>query len=79
MQDSSQKCLERIHRRNRPYEQKIKLHFLDALAAGHERLFADWKTCPVIRLSVSNFDCTKLADINRLANQIKRYIAPIVE
>jgi len=75
MQDSSDKCLQRIHKRNRPYEQTIKVQFLDALAAGHQHLFARWKTCPVIRISVSNFDCTKPADINRLANQIKHYIA----
>jgi deoxyadenosine/deoxycytidine kinase len=76
MTDSPQKCLQRIHKRNRPYEQKIKLQFLDALDSAHQRLFADWKTCPVIRLSGSNFDCTKPADINHLANQIKCYVAP---
>jgi 2-amino-4-hydroxy-6-hydroxymethyldihydropteridine diphosphokinase len=75
MQDSSDKCLQRIHKRNRPYEQRIQLQFLDALAAGHQRLFARWRTCPVIRISVSNFDCTKPADINSLANQIKNYVA----
>jgi 2-amino-4-hydroxy-6-hydroxymethyldihydropteridine diphosphokinase len=78
MTDSPRKCLERIHKRNRPYEQKIKLQFLDALDSAHQRLFADWKTCPVIRLSGSNFDCTKIADINRLANQIKCYVADII-
>ena len=76
MEDSPQKCLQRIHERNRPYEQKIKLQFLKALASDHEYLFANWKTCPVIRLTGSNFDCTKPADINDLANQIKCYIAP---
>ena len=76
MIDSPQKCLQRIHKRNRPYEQKIKPQFLEALGSGHEQLFARWKTCPVIRLSGSKFDCTKPADINRLANQIKCYIAP---
>jgi 2-amino-4-hydroxy-6-hydroxymethyldihydropteridine diphosphokinase len=74
MIDTPQKCLERIHRRNRPYEQKIKLQFLDALDSAHRKLFADWKTCPVIRLSGSNFDCTKPADINRLASQVKYYV-----
>jgi len=77
MIDLPQKCLERIHKRNRPYEQKIKLQFLDALDSAHERLFADWKTCPVICLSGSNFDCTKPADIERLADQIKYYVAPL--
>ena len=75
LQDSSDKCLQRIHKRNRPYEQRIQLQFLDALAAGHQHLFTRWQTCPLIRLSVSNFDCTKPADIDRLANQIKHYIA----
>jgi 2-amino-4-hydroxy-6-hydroxymethyldihydropteridine diphosphokinase len=75
MQDRSRKCLERIHKRNRPYEQKIKLQFLDAIDSAHQRLFSDWKTCPVIRLSGSNFDCTKPADVRCLANQIRCYVA----
>jgi 2-amino-4-hydroxy-6-hydroxymethyldihydropteridine diphosphokinase len=75
MIDRPQKCLERIHKRNRPYEQKIKLQFLESLDFAHRQLFADWKTCPVIRISGSNFNCTKPADINRLANQIKCYVA----
>jgi len=75
MTDSPQKCLERIHKRNRPYEQKIKLQFLEALAAGHQRLFARWKTCPVIRISMSEFDCTRAGDIEHLANQVKYYVA----
>jgi deoxyguanosine kinase len=76
MTDWPQKCLQRIHKRNRPYEQKIKLQFLEALDSAHQKLFADWKTCPVIRLSGSKFDCTRPADVNRLANQIKCYVAP---
>ncbi|MGB2809318.1 MAG: 2-amino-4-hydroxy-6-hydroxymethyldihydropteridine diphosphokinase [Sedimentisphaerales bacterium] len=75
LQDSAQGCLERIHRRNRPYEQKIELHFLEALGSDYELLFADWKTCPVIRVLISEFDCTKDADISHLAEQIKCYIA----
>jgi 2-amino-4-hydroxy-6-hydroxymethyldihydropteridine diphosphokinase len=74
MQDRSRECLERIHKRNRPYEQRIKLQFLDALDSAHRKLFADWKTCPVIRLSGSRFDCTRVADIDLLANQIKHYV-----
>jgi len=77
MTDSPQKCLQRIHKRNRPYEQKIKPQFLEALGSDHEQLFARWKTCPVIRLSGSNFDCTRAADIDRLANQIKYYVASL--
>lgn len=75
LQDSAQSCLGRIHRRNRPYEQKIELQFLEALDSDYQRLFADWKTCPVIRVSISEFDCTRDTDISYLANQIKCYIA----
>jgi 2-amino-4-hydroxy-6-hydroxymethyldihydropteridine diphosphokinase len=74
LRDSVQKCLERIHKRNRPYEQVIDLEFLEKLSADYERLFADWKLCPVIRLSMSEFDCTRNGDIEHLANQIKSYV-----
>ena len=75
LQDSAQSCLERIYRRNRPYEQKIELQFLEALDSDYQQLFKDWKTCPVIRVSMSEFGCTKDADLQHLANQIKCYVA----
>ncbi len=75
LQDSMGNCLERIHKRNRPYEQKIELQFLEALNCGYERLFRDWKTCPVICKQTSEFDCTQNSDIEHLANQIKSYVA----
>jgi deoxyguanosine kinase len=75
LQDSAQGCLERIHRRNRPYEQKIELQFLKSLDSDYQQLFKDWKTCPVIRVLISEFDCTEDADISHLAEQIKCYIA----
>jgi len=73
--DSVENCLERIRRRNRPYEQKIQPQFLDSLSRGHEKLFADWKKCPVIRLSMSEFDYMQDGNVQHLANQIKSYIA----
>ena len=74
LEDSLQKCLERIHRRNRPYEQKIKPQFLEALNSDYKRLFGGWKTCPVIRKQMSKLDYTKDANIDLLVNQIKSYI-----
>ena len=74
LQDSAQRCLERIHKRNRPYEQKIELQFLHSLDSDYQHLFKDWKTCPVIRIPISKFDCTKEADLQHLANQIKCYV-----
>jgi len=75
LQDSTQRCLERIHRRNRPYEQKIELQFLEALDSDYQQLFSNWTTCPVIRKQVSQFDCTKDTDLQDLLNQIKCYVA----
>ncbi len=79
LRDSSKKCLERIRQRGRPYEQRIEMKFLDALSREYEQLFAEWKICPVIRISTSEFDCKQDSDIEYLANQIKyyvRYLAP---
>jgi len=70
MHDSAENCLERIHSRNRPYEQRIELQFLEALSSDYERLFADWKICPVIRISTSED-----TDVDRIAEQIKYYTA----
>jgi deoxyguanosine kinase len=75
MTDTIERCLERIHSRNRPYEQRIEPQFLENLNRDYERLFADWKICPLIRISISKFDCTKESDVDNLANQIKSYIA----
>jgi 2-amino-4-hydroxy-6-hydroxymethyldihydropteridine diphosphokinase len=68
MRDSEQNCLERIRSRNRPYEQQIELQFLQALDFGYERLFKNWKSCPVIRISTS-----QSTDVELLADQIKYY------
>lgn len=73
--DSVENCLERIHRRNRPYEQKIQPQFLASLSRGHEELFAGWKKCPIIRLSMPEFDFMQDGNIQHLANQIRSYIA----
>ncbi len=73
--DSAENCLERIHKRSRPYEQKIQPEFLKALTADHEQLFDDWKICPVIRIQKSKFDCHKDEHINHLIEQIKAYFA----
>jgi deoxyguanosine kinase len=75
LEDSAENCLERIHKRNRPYEQKIELKFLEALDSDYQQLFKNWKTCPVIRKQISQFDCTIDSDLQDLANQIKCYIA----
>jgi 2-amino-4-hydroxy-6-hydroxymethyldihydropteridine diphosphokinase len=70
MRDSEQNCLDRIRRRNRPYEQQIELQFLQRLDYDYEQLFEQWESCPVIRISTS-----QSMDIDSLANQIIYYTA----
>jgi deoxyguanosine kinase len=77
LRDSAENCLDRIHQRKRTYEQRIRTDFLNSLDADHQQLFNHWKTCPVIRLSTSKFDCMKEADVNHLVKQIKNYIAEL--
>jgi deoxyguanosine kinase len=73
--DSAQKCLERIKSRNRPYEQTMKQSYLESLINDYDKLFENWKTSPVIRISKSDFDCANSNDIDFLMNQIKFYTA----
>ena len=75
LQDSPDICLERIHKRNRPYEQKIEIKFLENLDGEYRELFNIWKKCPVIRQKSSELDYTKDEDVENLAEQIKYYIA----
>ena len=75
MQDSPQNCLERIHSRNRPYEQQIQLSFLQKLDYDYDHLFADWKLSPVIKIKTSQLDYSNNKSIEQLLNQIKYYIA----
>ncbi len=75
LQDTPKNCLNRIHERNRPYEQKIVLQFLEDLHRDYQQLFANWKTSPVIRKQISQFDCRKNKDLQNLANQLKYYVA----
>jgi len=72
LQNPLQQCLERIHKRNRPYEQRIESGFLEAVGAGYEQGLRDWKICPVIRLS--NFDCFDKKTIDSLVRQLKYYL-----
>lgn len=74
MRGSIEQCLERIHKRNRPYEQQIEPKFLETLDGDYERFFAKWKASPVIRIDVSEFDCTDDSDMQNLAEQVKNYV-----
>lgn len=74
MQDAPQDCLERIHSRNRPYEQQIQLSFLQQLDCDYDQLFADWKLSPVICLPTSKLDYTNDEYFENLIDQINCYV-----
>ncbi len=75
LQDCPENCLQRVHKRNRSYEQQIELNFLRDLGKDYDVLFADWKACPLLRISMSQFDCTNEDDVARLAGEIGSYVA----
>lgn len=72
--DEPAAILDRIHKRNRPYEQSIELRWLVGLSNQYNRLFAEWDRCPVITLSTSKFDARRAKDVQWLAGQIRNYI-----
>ncbi|MCF7975196.1 MAG: 2-amino-4-hydroxy-6-hydroxymethyldihydropteridine diphosphokinase [Phycisphaerae bacterium] len=74
LHDSSTRCLERIHRRNRVYEQGIKEPFLDGLDQAYESLLNTWDRSPVIRLDVTRFDSLDSVHLARLADELQHYI-----
>lgn len=67
-------CLERIHTRNRPYEQEITLDTLCEFAADYEELFDNWQKSPVITIDAGTFDCRNADAVKTLANEIESYI-----
>lgn len=75
LQDSPQACLERIHSRNRPYEQRISLEFLEALDQDYRKLFAGWKASPVIRIAASRLTGYSEAVVEHVVRQVRAYIA----
>ena len=74
LRDTTENCLERIQKRNRPYEQKIELQFLKSLDSDYEKLFAGWNACPVIRETTCTLDHLAQS-VEDLANQVKSYVA----
>jgi deoxyguanosine kinase len=72
--DQPAAILDRIHKRNRSYEQGIELRWLVGLSNQYHRLFAEWDSCPVITLSTSEFDGRRQEDVQWLAGQIRYYI-----
>jgi 2-amino-4-hydroxy-6-hydroxymethyldihydropteridine diphosphokinase len=74
LQDSPQGCLQRIHQRNRPYEQQITIEFLEGLDHDYRRLFAGWTDCPVIRVPTARLTGYNDAVVEHLIRQVRAYL-----
>lgn len=74
LRDTAGRCLERIHRRNRPYEQGIEAGWLEKLGAAFDELFSRWTKCPVIRLDAAQVDCRRDADLEYVVSQVRGYV-----
>jgi len=72
--DNPNAAMDRIHNRNRPYEQQMKLKTLEELKSAYDTLFAGWDKSPVITLHAGEFNCLNAADIDILSAEIERYI-----
>jgi 2-amino-4-hydroxy-6-hydroxymethyldihydropteridine diphosphokinase len=70
--DTLENCMERIHRRNRPYEQQIEPSFLEHLADGYDTLYTDYTDCPLIRLRAD--ECHDSEQVDRIADEVRHYI-----
>jgi deoxyguanosine kinase len=74
VQDSSQRCLDRIRRRSRPYEEGIQASFLDTLMHDYQTLLADWRQCPVMRVQADLLNCLVDGDVKKVVGQVNHYI-----
>lgn len=74
VQDSSQRCLDRIRRRSRPYEEGIQTSFLDTLMHDYQRLLGDWKQCPVMRVQANLLNCLVDGDVEKVEGQVNHYV-----
>lgn len=73
LQDTVDNCLERIHRRKRPYEQAIELDFLKRLMNWYDQLFERWTVCPLIQIRAD--ECFTPEQVQRFANEVRWYLA----
>ncbi len=73
LHDSIEGCIERIHLRNRPYEQRIERSFLEHLARGYESLYTDYALCPVVRIGPD--ECRTAEQVDRIAEEVQFYLA----
>jgi len=72
LEDTVEHCLQRIHQRQRPFEQGIQPEFLANLERWYNELFEQWTACPVIRIRAQ--ECRLPEQVETLAREISWYV-----
>ncbi len=75
LKDTPHHCLDRIRKRNRPFEKGITIDALEWFHRAYEQLFSSWRRCPVIRVDAAQCDCRQEPTIVALAGQVRHYLA----
>ncbi len=73
IEDTAEHCLQRIHQRQRPYEQGIEPGFLEIQKNAYEEMFSGWNTCPLIRIDAAA--CRDRSQVRDLAAEVTYYLA----
>jgi deoxyadenosine/deoxycytidine kinase len=70
--DSTEHCMERIHTRNRKYEQQIQTGFLKHQQVWYNAFCQNWKASPLIRITAEL--CRTDQQVKKLADEIQYYL-----
>lgn len=70
LQDTVEASLERIARRDRPFERSIDACWLNRLNDSYEELFRDWQGCPVVRVDRSGLDLQDSSVIRKMGDLV---------
>ena len=70
LQGDIKMCLDRIVRRGREFEKTFSADFLKRLHEAYERMFSDWRQCPVIRINADRWDFRCQEDIQHIIAQL---------
>jgi deoxyguanosine kinase len=75
LKDTPQHCLDRIRKRNRPFEKGITIDALEWFHRAYEQLFSLWRQSPVIRVDAAQCDCRQESNAVALVEQVRHYLA----
>jgi 2-amino-4-hydroxy-6-hydroxymethyldihydropteridine diphosphokinase len=77
IEDSTEHCIERIHRRNRRYEQGIETGFLKHQQVWYNTFCESWKVSPLIRIAAEQ--CRTDDQVRKLSEEIRYYLPEMKE